>query len=123
MRRYVPSDLSEINAWHRAWGVPELPSGSLPEFGLIEPGVAAGFLYRTDSGMALIEGLISNPRSGRDDRNAALDAIGDELVAEAERQGFRWLLAISRNQNVQARAVRHGFRDSGKYAIMAKEIN
>lgn len=123
MRRFATSDIDEINGWYAARGLPRLEPWAFPSMGLVEPGVAAGFLYRTDSGLALLEGIVTNPAASASSRHAALTAIGAELVAEAKRAGIKRLLGICRDRGIAERAIaHHGMRPVGVYGLVAREV-
>lgn len=122
MRRFVQSDLDEINTWYAARGAPSIPLSTLPEVGEIEPGVAAGFLYQTDSTLALVEGYVSNPEAPSDARNAALDGITAALIADAKALGVQQVVALCTDKGIEERAQRHGFKPIGMYAMLAKNL-
>lgn len=63
--KFERNDIGEVNSWYRARSLAEVPEKSFPENGFIVRGVAAVFIYLTDSDIALLEGLITNPDSGR----------------------------------------------------------
>jgi hypothetical protein len=87
VRAYDPSDLAEVNAWHRARGMRELKPECVPRFGLIEPGLAAGFLYVTDSRIVFADGLVSNPEAPAKARGRAALAVARSLVALGRQTG------------------------------------
>jgi hypothetical protein len=108
--RYDPA---QHRGWLRAWldwhderpVTPEL----LPATGFVVPDLAMGFLYRTDSGVALIEVLLSNPMASRELRSEALDAVVTAIIDEARAGGFTRLLGYTALPAVVSRARRHGF--------------
>lgn len=122
MRAFRRDDLAEVNAWYDGHGMPTLPPAAIPVQGIIEPGVAAGFLYRTDSGICLLEGFVSRPGCGPKARHAAVEAITDGLVEAAQIQGFRHAIAICRDTAIEKRAARHGFRLMGRFAMYGREL-
>lgn len=123
MRRFEPADIDEINGWYEARGLPRLERWAFPENGFIEPGVAAGFLYLTDSGLALLEGVVTNPAAEAKSRHAALGEIGASLIDEARRRDVKRLLGICRDRGIADRAVEHhGMRPVGVYGLVAMEV-
>jgi hypothetical protein len=98
-----------LETWWRGWN--QRPPGpeALPKTGFVVAGTVAGFLYRTDSNIAILEAFIANPKSDADERNAALDAIVVALVKEAQRAGFTYLLAYTTVPAILRRAERFGF--------------
>lgn len=122
MRPFRRDDAAEVNAWYRAHGQPIIPPSAFPQTGFISPGVAAGFLYGTDGGFALIEGYVSRPGCGPKKRHAALNEITNALVESAQEQGFTHVVAICRDTAIEKRAARHRFRPIGRYAVYAREM-
>lgn len=86
---------------------------ALPKSGFIIPGKAAGFLYRTDSSMAMIENLVAAPGLGREERDQAVDDIVLAICAEAARLGFKMLVGTTVLEAVVKRAERLGFVYAG----------
>ena len=122
MRPFRIDDIAEMNGWLSEHEQGPVPPWALPEFGLFEPGVAAGFLYETDSGLALLEGYSSNPRSDAAVRSKALDDITEGLLEAAHDRGFRRVLAICQVPAIERRAERHGFKTVGAYTLMGRMV-
>jgi hypothetical protein len=122
MRRYAQTDLEEMSGWYRARGLTPLSADVLPIVGFIEPDVAAGFLYLTDSSLCLLENYITNPRASPEGRNTALDAITGALLQEAERAGYRHAVALTQDREIRERALRHGLVPLGDYTLSHKEL-
>jgi hypothetical protein len=101
-----------LNQWRKPWGELMTPE-ALPQVGFVVPDKAAGFLYRTDSSVALIEGIIAAPGLSREERNGAVDAIVAAVRDEARRQGFKLLLGYSQLDAIKVRAEKFGFMHVG----------
>lgn len=108
--REVHGLLLEQWANERLW--PAFAFAFLPRFGFVVDGIVAGFLYRTDSAVCYLDSFISDPKSDRDARRAALDLLIDALKAEAKELKFTAIVAppSSNLTDLIARAERHGFR-------------
>jgi len=89
LRKVEITDYPTLASWWRArdWSVPSYDM--LPATGMIVDGVAAGFLYRTDSKICWLEFVISNPESDKSDRSQALNLIIDDLLSQAKESGFK----------------------------------
>lgn len=88
----------------------EFSPGWLPTVGFIVPDVACAWLYVTDSDVAFMENVLSNPGASDEDRGAALDMITKEIFAAARQCGSKWLVGASNIESVISRAVNgHGF--------------
>lgn len=122
MRRYAPADLPEIARWYAARGLKAPTDDMLSPYGMIVPGVAAGWLYRTDSSFALLDGYISNPAAPREERASALQQITDELLAEAFRNGAARVLAYTAITSIEDLALRSGFVPRGIRAAYERSL-
>lgn len=123
-REFKPKwDYKIVASWWEGYGQAPVPIHLLPWIGYIVDDVAAGFLYQTDSGIALLENFISNKDSRADARSDALDQITSALVKKAEELGYLHIIAFSSLPAIEERARKHGFSVGHKnYKIMAKEI-
>lgn len=121
-RLFRPSDLTAVSQWWVGWGEAALTFAELPEFGLLVPGVAAMWLYRSEAGVALLESLITNPEADRQSRAAAIGALVAALVAEAGRQGFRCVVGFTANPRVVVHAENAGMQAAGKGFTMVRKV-
>lgn len=122
VREYRPEDYAEIVAWHEARGLSAPPVEALPQLGCISPGVAAGFLYQTDSIIAVLDVYISNPAAPPEVRDTALDIITLKLLNKARHLGFKYVKCETKLTSIGARASRLGFADTGTYRCLVKEL-
>jgi len=100
---------TSLSTWWKAHDWPVMPPESLSQYGLVIPGVAAGFLYKTDSNIAWLEFLISNPEVNKEARSKGLDAIIEGLSAEAKRLGFKTVFTSSYHPGLIKRYEKHQF--------------
>ncbi len=110
MHRYRPAvDYPALVALYATWGAASHapPQTSLPLVGLIEPGVAAMFLYKTDSDICSLEHAIVH--KGAPGHTEAIHAMVDALVEEAKRCGFRKCYVYVGNAPAAKRAMATGF--------------
>lgn len=106
---YVPAlHFEEIRRWNEARKEVITPD-ALPQTGFIIPGKAAGFLYRTDSCLAWIEGLVASPKLSKEERSQAIDAVVLSVSEAARQLGFKVLLGYTVLDAVVKRAERLGF--------------
>lgn len=122
VRKIEPTDLPEIAGWFSLRGaVPD--QRILPETGLIEPGVAAGYLYLTNSKAAFIDPIVSNPKAKRLEAGKAIEAIILGLVARAAESGAVQVFGFSSVKSVVRLCRKLGF-DEGrkKYSVMSRRV-
>lgn len=122
MRRFVAADILDMAGWYAARGLPCPRSSSLPEIGFIEPHVACGFLYRTDSDVGMMEGMITNPCASLSARVRAMDEIMDSLIEAAQLLGVRHVVATCKRKSMEQRAQRHGLKFLGSYRMVTREL-
>lgn len=87
--RYKPDqDYPTVKAWWQIHGWTPMPPESLPAVGLMvaqgEHKLVAGWLYNTDTNIAWIEMIISNPLCDKIERDKALNLLIDGLISEAK---------------------------------------
>lgn len=88
----------------------------LPPIGAIIPDLAAGWIYRTDGAVAILDPLVRNPEISKEEADQALDYIVESLIRTARNlhpsgnlPRIRVLVAHARQPAVIERALRHGF--------------
>lgn len=115
-------DYWEIASWWKARGQHVPPPNALPSTGRIVPGVCAGFLYKTDSTLAFLEGFITNPEASLRERSKAFDVVFAALVDAAAGMGVKHLVGLSGHPGVGRRVRKLGMRPAGRYSVYAKEV-
>lgn len=121
MRRFSGRDCDEVARWYSLQGE-KPPSVQVPQVGLIEEGVAVGFLYQADGALGLLDGYVSNPEAKPEDRHKALNDITVELMRIANENGINNVIALTRDPSIAMRATMHGFKDLGLYCLFTKEV-
>jgi hypothetical protein len=105
---------SLIATWWHQRKLPIIPEDFLPKTGFIIPGYAACFLYKTDSSVAILENLISEPKCKPHERDHALDLVILGCMAEAFRSGFSVVQGFTPLRKVRARMEKLNFKVSEK---------
>lgn len=119
----LKKDLPEINSWYAQWKKASLPEWWYPEDVFIIPGVICVSYYKTNSKLAYIENVISNPNCPSDFRRIGLGMIGDYIFKIAKEQGFKAVLGWTNNKSVSSTSADHGMKVSDhKYAVMVKSL-
>lgn len=112
-----------IAQWYRDHNQMPIPYTSLPKTGIIVDEIVAGFLYKTDSNVAIIENFISDPSSNKDHRRESIDVCMSTLVKEAKSQGFSYILSYPTHKRMEKDHSRWGFvRSHETCAICVKEL-
>ena len=103
-------------------GLLPIEADCLPVIGMIEPGVAVGFLARTDApGVAFLDGFVSHAGASSEERGAALTGIAAALCDRARDLGVRHVLIYSHHATVLQWAEQHGFVHRGMDVLLSTE--
>jgi hypothetical protein len=97
-------------AWMVKRGMPAPPADMFSPVGFVVEGVAGHWLYLTNSSMAYLEMLTSNPDAPKADRDKALDLVIGRCIHEAKLAGCRVVVTLINRPDLQARAERLGFQ-------------
>ncbi len=116
--RATDEHVSDAIGWMVARGMPEPPRDMFSSTGWCVPGVAAWWLYLTDSSLAWTEMLTSNPSAPKTTRREALDAVIDHVIEEARSAGTRLLVCNVDNDHLENLAVRHGYKVLGRNQVL-----
>lgn len=123
MRRYTPADYPMLCAWYEAYGQKPPAHTSLPLTGIVIDGVCAAFLYKTDSDIAMIEGVIANRDAKTLIRGRALCAVLSELFKIAKEQGFSQVYGFTQHSGVPGLAAKvGGVQRKGAYTLLVKDL-
>lgn len=112
----------ELCEWFKARKLPPPTFKQLPVNGFIIPDTAAGFVYLTDSEVAILDCFISNPLSTEVNRDIALDLIVKHLESCACVHGAKILICNSQIKAIEDRALSHGFTSTGHYMSFSKGL-
>ena len=110
-----PEDYDNILVkWWKDWGFQSPPQDFLSDYGLIvydgEIPVCAGFLYLTNSSVAIINWVISNKEyRKKPNRNNALDELLINLTYLCEKSGYKYIFVQNNNSSLIKRFEKHGF--------------
>lgn len=114
VRIFSASDLSEVNGWLGSRGLPGLSADRLPRVGFIVPGVACGFLVRTEvHGVALLDAFVANPAAPARERRAAILEVARAVLGIADGFGVRRLTLTTWSRGIGRLATELGFAPCG----------
>jgi hypothetical protein len=124
LRRFnLEEDLGSLTEWYAARDRRPVAAEDFPQIGFIEPGVAAGFLFRTDSSIAFADLFISNPKASTLTSARAVYAIMERLAVEAEACGFKYVAGLVSAPGTKKLCERQGFEKAGVYEMLLKETS
>ena len=108
--RATDEHVTDAISWMVARGRPAPPRDIFSGTGWCVPGVAAWWLYLTDSTLAWTEMLVGNPSIPKGRRREGLDAVIAHVLGEAKAAGTRLLVCNVDRADLEERAVKHGYR-------------
>lgn len=103
-------DYATLQAWWAKRGFADVARSLLPATGFIVDGVAAGFVYKTDSDICVFEMAIANPDATPADRQAALFAVSNAAIEWATNAGFKRMHCSTKNSSVLEKLRIRGFQ-------------
>lgn len=111
---------TDYNDCHQWWTVHKwapVPAGMLPtNTGIMVENqgvkICAGWIYLTNSPIAWIEWIISNPESDAIIRSTSLDLLIESLSDVARKAGALGIFSSSNNPKLISRLERHQFQQS-----------
>lgn len=112
IRRIKAKDFREIASWYKARKIDPPAWQELSETGWIADDRVAGWLFCTNSSVAIIEGIISNPATVPSLRRESLLKLTGFMVDTALLLGYSSIIAASKHPSIDACAKQLGFRET-----------
>jgi len=109
VRKYTKKDWKEVSSWFQERNIP-FTEDLLPEHGFIIPGIAAGYLYATDSNFCIFEGFVANPKADRNSRKEGLRLIVTELIKQAKELEFKQVFGFAASKTMIKIGFEQGFK-------------
>lgn len=107
--------------WWKDWGWEAPPKDFLPDTGVMvskgDVDVCAGFIYFTNSNVALTEFVVSNRDYKEKDRGEALDLLIDCISELAEENDYKYAHVILKNKSLLGRYKEAGYLESDTNVI------
>lgn len=113
VRPYNPEQYSILEEWWKGHGWHPVAPDLLPRTGFIvwqglQP-LVAGFMYMTDSRFAIMDWVLSAPKSDRIERGKALDLLLDSLIQAARDNDKNTIFTTSKHKRLIERYKAKGF--------------
>lgn len=121
-RYFEEKDFEALEFWFQLRHMPQPDRRSLPKTGWFVERVGAGFLYRTDSNVGMLDVFITNPRAMPQERREALKEISQKLIETAHRLGIKLLKCDTQVKSIMDLAEEFQFRKTGKFESFTKEL-
>ena len=127
LEQYKPDKHYELlETWWRGYDWEPVPKDGLPPSGFVaykeDQPLAAGFLYDTDSPWALIEWIVGNPESKKQDRRDAVDKVMEGLIVIAELKGKKYIHSVTRHKGLIKTYTKHGFEEAAEVTELVRRL-
>lgn len=106
-RPLVQNDYETASKWWKWWKWPVIPRDMLPNNGtggfMVEKNnvpIVCGFLYSTNSKLALLEYIVSNPKYRESDRQDAIKLLITNVEIFSKNIGIKALFSIGRSASL-----------------------
>ncbi len=115
------TDNEMLSAWSDAREIQKVPKAFLSDYGVLgvvnDKPIAAMWLYPVlGVKFCIIENLISNPDSTKEERKEALDSIFEKIHEIAKELGYETIVCMTDNKSVMERVQKYGYQeDPTKY--------
>lgn len=100
-------DYETICKWWKWWRWPELPRTALPNNGeggfMVEKNsipIVSGFLYISNSKMAMLEWIVSSPDYREKDRQKAIELLINKVESFCKDLGVKHVITLGRNEHL-----------------------
>lgn len=121
-RRVLDLDFDEIEKWFEARDMHMPPKSLFPKTGFIVEGVAAGFIYFTDSKVAILDCYISNKDADKQLRADAINRITYVLIKLADFHHCKLVKCDTKIGTIKEWAYKYKFKSTGIYESFVLEI-
>jgi hypothetical protein len=108
------TDSAEVSKWGEKHSFPLPPKDILPATGFMVNEAACGFLYMTDSRIAWLEWIFSNPEKTKEERAEALDLLFQKLESHAKERGIAVIFTSCGSDGYSRVLGRNGFEETDK---------
>jgi hypothetical protein len=122
VRKFTSKDIEIINVWVKSRGMPGWNIYSLPVNGFIVEGIAAGFVYLTDSEIAILDCVVSNPLASGYSRGKAVKNIVIRLIECAKSNGRININCTTQIKSMKKMMLSLGFSECGSFEAFTKEF-
>jgi len=106
---FKPEHYFAMYKWWEGHGVPIVDYRVLPPFGLLVPGVCAGWLYMSDAPLSFFAWPVSNPDAHAKDILDGFEQMIDTMREHSKEQGKLIMVAYTGFPSLSRLLIKHGF--------------
>jgi hypothetical protein len=87
----LDKDYETLSLWLKNHNKPSMNKELFSDSGFMVDEIVAGFLYKTNSSICLVENFISDPASEKNARRTAINTLFKTIIEEAKSCGFKMM--------------------------------
>lgn len=104
----LTKDLPQLREWMTDWKMTHLPDWWYPEDNYIIDGVIWASYYKTNSKLAYLENIVSNPYCPHEIRFKGVELISKHIFKQAKADGFNLVCGWTNNKSIVKNCNMHG---------------
>lgn len=121
--RFTSDHYPLLKSWYAARGRIAPNRETLSDMGYVVDGRVIGFLYLTNSNVAMIEAIIADPNSVPSLRRASTDKLIGLLIDKAILLGYSSIFALSKHPSMHKAASKFGAKASTDFTLLTLDTN
>lgn len=106
-----------LTEWWKGYSWPVVPFAMLPKIGFIVNDTVAGFIYSTDSKICMVEWIVGNPKSVKEERKKALEELLTLLCSTAKEMGYTHCFTYTKNSGLINTLMQSGFQKTDEQMV------
>ena len=120
----LQEDLPILRDWMERWNMTTLPDWWYPENNYIIDDVVFASYYKTDSKLAYLENIVSNPDCLHEDRFKGVELISKHIFKQAKKDGFNLVCGWTNNKSIVKNCNQHGMIASKpEYSVLIYNLD
>src|ERR1700677_5048562 len=104
-------DYETLNKWLVGHNKPILSQDLYSDSGFMVNELVAGFLYKTNSSICLVENFVSDPASEKNERRRAINTLFETIIKEAKDLKFKMIFTAVELNSLHKNLIDIGFVD------------
>lgn len=118
IRKVTPADYPLIETWYAARGAKMPKNGILSDLGYIVDDRCVGWLYLTNSNMAMIENIVADPNTVPSLRRLSVKKLVGFLIDLATTMGYTNIFGITQHTSIMKLSKEFGFKELKNFKIV-----
>lgn len=115
-------DYEILTNWLLLHNKPIINKELLSDSGFIIDDIVAGFLYKTNSAVCIVENFISNPISDKNDRRIAINTLFETIIKEAKNLNFQFMFTAVQLNSLHKNLINLDFKELPNDKLMFRSL-